>query len=78
MKGGNKMVNIKKLRGKMVECGINMEQMAKEIGVDKSTMYRKMNQEGDNISIKEASIMAKKLDLSYAEVNSIFFSLEVA
>ncbi len=72
------MVNIKKLRGKMVECGINMEQMAKEIGVDKSTMYRKMNQEGDNISIKEASIMAKKLDLSYAEVNSIFFSLEVA
>lgn len=72
------MVNINKLRGKMVECGINMEQMADEIGVDRSTMYRKMNQEGNNISIKEASIMAKKLGLSYDEVNDIFFNFEVA
>lgn len=72
------MVNVKKLRGKMVECGINMEQMANAIGVDKSTIYRKMNKEGNNISIKEASIMAKKLGLSYAEVNDIFFDPEIA
>lgn len=72
------MVNVNKLRGKMVECGINMEQMADEIGVDRSTMYRKLNQDGNNISIKEASIMAKKLGLSYDEVNDIFFNFEVA
>ena len=71
------MVNINKLRGKMVECGVNMEQMAAVIGVDKSTMYRKMNQDGNNISIKEASLMAKRLDLSYSEVNDIFFSFDV-
>lgn len=72
------MVNINKLRGKMVECGMNMEQMAEVIGVDKSTMYRKMNKNGNNISIKEASLMAQTLGLSYSEVNDIFFNLEIA
>jgi len=55
-----------------------MEQMANAIGVDKSTIYRKISEEGKNISIKEASVMAKKLGLSYAEVNDIFFGFEVA
>lgn len=72
------MVNIKKLRGKMVERGINVEQMAQIIGVDRSTMYRKLNSEGENISIKEASIMAKELGLSFKEVNEIFFDENVA
>lgn len=72
------MVNIPKLRGKMVECGIKIEQMAEAIGVDRSTMYRKLNSDGENISIKEASIMASKLNLSFDEVNSIFFDQIVA
>lgn len=72
------MVNINKLRGKMVERGVSMEQMAKAINVDKSTMYRKMNEEGKNISIKEATIIAEKLGLSYTEVNDIFFNFNVA
>lgn len=72
------MVNINKLKGKMVECGMNVEKLSDKIGVDKSTLYRKLSTNGENFTIKEANLIAKELNLTYSEVNSIFFANEVA
>lgn len=72
------MVNINKLKGKIVECGINIETLADTIGMDKSTLYRKINSNGENFTIKEADLISKALNLTYTEVNSIFFSQYVA
>ena len=72
------MVNIQKLKGKMVENGVSVEKMAEIIGVNRSTMYRKLDPNGKNISIKEATIMARELKMSFSEVNEIFFNSEVA
>lgn len=72
------MVDTRKLKGKMVECGINIPKLAVKIGIDKSTLYRKMNSEGENITIKEANLIAKELNLTSEEVNSIFFKQDVA
>lgn len=72
------MVNINKLRGKIVENAINVEYIARIIGVDRSTMYRKINSNGENITIKEAAIMAKELKLTRDEINDIFFADLVA
>ena len=35
------MVNTNKLKGKIVECGMNISELAELIGIDKATLYRK-------------------------------------
>ena len=74
------MVNTNKLKGKIVECGMNISELAELIGIDKdkATLYRKINANGQTITIKEADLISKELKLSKEEVNDIFFSQYVA
>lgn len=72
------MVNINKLKGKIVECGLSIPELALNIGIDKTTLYRKIGLNGENFTIKEADLIAKQLRLTGAEVNAIFFSQFVA
>ena len=55
------MVNINKLKGKIVENGLTIEKLADNIGIDRSTLYRKINNNGETFTIKEA---VTKLKLS--------------
>jgi DNA-binding XRE family transcriptional regulator len=66
-------MNIPKLKGKMVEMGYNVETFATQIGVDRSTLYRKLEC-GEKISIGEAQRMKDVLSLSNEEVSAIFFN----
>lgn len=52
--------------------GKDQKQIAEELGIDKSTFYRKMK-EGGSFSIGEASRMAEIIPLSDAEAIAIFF-----
>ena len=72
------MPNINKLKGKIVEKGINVSDLAKALGINKSTLYRKLKNNGENISIREAVGMINELDLSAEEANEIFFNQFVA
>ena len=72
------MVNVNKLRGKMVECGVKVDCVAEQLGVSRSTFYRKLESDGGAFTIKEVSIIAKAPHLDLAELNSIFFSEVVA
>ena len=63
------MVNIDKLRGKMVEKRFNVP----KIGIDKATLYRKINGNGESFTIKEADAMVRELDIPSDEAMSIFF-----
>lgn len=72
------MVNINKLKGRIIESGMNVEKVAELIGMDKSTLYRKINSNGESFTIKEADLIANALNLTYHEVNAIFFSQFVA
>jgi plasmid maintenance system antidote protein VapI len=71
------MVNVNKLKGKIIENGLNIPELANKIGMDKATLYRKINNSG-KFTIKEADCISKELDLSLEEVNAIFFSQYVA
>ena len=73
-----KVVNTNKLKGKIVECGMNISELAELIGIVKATLYRKINANGQTITIKEADLISKELKLSKEEVNDIFFSQFVA
>lgn len=72
------MVNINKLKGKIVECGMNVTDLAFKIGIDRATFYRKLSNNGENFTIKEADLITKELSLSCEEATAIFFSQYVA
>ena len=56
----------------MVEQGFNVETLASEIGVDRSTLYRKLN-EGEKITIGDAQKIKIALGLTNDEARDIFF-----
>lgn len=67
------MVNILKLKGKLVENNMTIKELAKVINVNESTVYRKFNNNGDTLTIKEAELISVALKLNRDEINSIFF-----
>lgn len=71
------MVNVQKLKGKIMERGTTQEALAKALGIDRSTFYRKMRQ-GGNFTIKEVNLIVSALHLSKDEAMSIFFADLVA
>ena len=71
------MVNVNKFKGKIVEKGLNIEKVAESIKMDKATLYRKLNQSGQTLTIKEVDLLANTLELSIDEVVAIFFSQHV-
>ena len=64
--------NIDKLRGKMAEKRISQEELAKQIGIDPSTFYRKMKADGSSFTVGQMHKIVAALDLSPADAASIF------
>lgn len=60
------------LKGKIVEKGMNVESLAEKIGIDRSSMYRKLNN-FEKITIGEAQKIKVVLNLSDEDANAIFF-----
>jgi hypothetical protein len=71
------IVDVPKLKGKIVEQELDMRTLAEKIGMDKSTFYRKINN-GGSFSIEEAQAIAIELELTDSEAISIFFKRIVA
>ena len=73
-----KVVNVNKLKGKIVEQNLSVEKLAELMGINKSTIYRKIANDGSDFSIDEVDSMIKILNLSADDVISIFFKQIVA
>lgn len=68
------MINIHKLKAKLKEKNMTQEELAKRIGIDSSTLSKRMNDpRGDNFTIEEATKMIEILSISGDEVTQIFF-----
>lgn len=72
------MVNVDKLKGKIVENRMNVSELADAVGIDRATMYRKLNKSGESFTIGEMDLIIDALNLSFSEANAIFFSQFVA
>lgn len=72
------MVNVNKLKGRIIEKGFNIETLADAIGMDRSTFYRRLNNHGETFSIREANLICDRLGLNSDEAMSIFFTNFVA
>lgn len=64
-------MDINKLKGKMVEKQVNAETLARMIGVDRSSIYRKFNA-AEKITVGEAKRIKSALGLTDAEASDIF------
>jgi len=64
-------MNTQKLKAKIIEQGMNVEKLAELVEVDRSSMYRKLNN-FEKITIGEAKKIKAALGLSDEEANDIF------
>lgn len=71
-------MNVNKLKAKMVEKGLNVTMVAERIGIDRSSLYRKLNNEGETLTVKEAKAIVQVLDIPPLEAAHIFFGNDVA
>lgn len=72
------MVNIRKIRARMVEKGVTAQEMADCMGINRSTLYRKFQQPDEQITVRDVRTMAAALDLQVPDAVKIFFDKEVA
>lgn len=70
------MINIPKLKGKIVEKGKNIHEVSAELSINPSTFYRKMK--NSSFEIREATKLMEILSLTREEAVAIFFSEFVA
>ncbi len=71
------MCDIAKLRGKIVENGLNQMALAEATGMDRSTLSRKLKN-GEAFTIGEANKIVTILKLTKDEAVAIFFTNIVA
>ncbi|MBR5460677.1 MAG: XRE family transcriptional regulator [Clostridia bacterium] len=64
-------MDTKKLKDKILNLGMNVEGVARSIGVDKSSFYRKLN-DGEKFTVGEARRIKNVLSLSDEEVKEFF------
>ena len=64
--------DMNKLRGKMRDLNVSPEDMAREIGVDPSTFYRKIKSDGVNFTVGQMHRIVEVLHLTREEATTIF------
>lgn len=57
----------------MVENGMNVEMLAKEIGINRASLYRKLNN-AEKITIGEAARIKDVLNMTDSEAHDIFLA----
>jgi len=68
------LININKLKGKIVERGMSVGTLAPQVGIDKATFYRKLQNGGEDFTIREVGLIVDALELNLVEANDIFFT----
>lgn len=66
-------MKLNKLKAKIIEKGLNVEGLADKVGMERSTLYRKLNN-FEKITIGEAIKMKAALEMTDAEATDIFLT----
>ena len=71
-------VNVDKIHGRIRELKTNVVEVSGKMGIDKSTLYRKLANNGAGLTVKDAQMLVEILQLTNEEALLIFFAREVA
>lgn len=66
-------MNVRKLKGRMLEEGVTQELLAKSLGSSRSTVHRRLNEHPDELTVGEAKKISRLLGLSDTDKLQIFF-----
>lgn len=66
-------MNLKRLQDKIVEQNLTQDYIAQELGINKSTLYRKVKRGTNGFTISEVGQIKSILELSTEETMDIFF-----
>ena len=72
------MVDVEKLKKIIDESGQTVRNIAGKMGIDVSTLYRKLQKGGESFTIKEASQLTEVLSLDSEKAQKIFFGEKIA
>ena len=72
------MVDVEKLKTEIKESGQTVRDVADKMGIDVSTLYRKLQSGGESFTVKEASQITEILSLRREKAQAIFFGNKVA
>lgn len=67
-------MNTRLLREKMHEAGMTINDLASQVGIDRSTLYRKLQDDGGSFKVHEIKKIITCLQMTTDEVNRIFFA----
>lgn len=68
------VINLQKLKGKIVEKNTTQEAVADFMGIDRTTFYRKMKNGGSGFTVGEIHKMSQAIPLTKEEAIDIFFN----
>lgn len=72
------MINTAELKAEIKRSGMTQEQLAKEIGMNPSTLNKKINNKRSVLSVDEAQKIVKILKIPKEKLVVIFFTPELA
>ena len=67
-------VKVNLLKARLVERDMNLSDLAEMIGIDRSTLYRKLQNNGAGLLIGEVNAIVSVLKLTVQEAVDIFFT----
>ncbi len=65
-------IDIEKLKETVILRNTTLEALAYEMGINRSTLYRKLKRGPSAITLKDAKTISRSLELSPVEANIIF------
>ena len=69
------MINVMELKAQLKRTGMTQANLAEKVGMNPATLNRKINNvEGETLTVKEATEIAKNLDIPKEKLTFIFFA----
>lgn len=68
------MLDILKLKGKVAENNLNITLLAKKIGMNRDTLYRRIVNNGENLTLKDIKNISGVLKLNRDDIIEIFMN----
>ena len=69
------MLNILKLKGRIAENGLNVTSLAREIGMNRDTLYRRFANEGERLTLGDIKKICGVLKINKEDTLDIFMNL---
>jgi len=72
------MVNINKLKAKMVKNGESVDDLVVKLSISRPTMYRRLKADSDSFTVRDINQLMNVLNLTVDEMLEIFYPLIAA